>query len=38
MRYTGLSETEAVRRLLILRNPSKETGMALNIHCFRAKR
>lgn len=37
MRYTGLSETEGVKRLLILLllkigTPSKEIGMALNIH------
>lgn len=37
MRYTGLSETEGVRRPLILLllkigTPSKEIGMALNIH------
>jgi hypothetical protein len=49
MRYTGLSETEGVKRLLILLllkigTPSREIGMALNIHrllsaeCFQAKR
>jgi|GraSoiStandDraft_14_1057315.scaffolds.fasta_scaffold39857_3 hypothetical protein len=37
MRYTGLSETEGVKRLLILLllkigTPSREIGMALNIN------
>lgn len=37
MRYTGLSDTEGVKRLLILRlmklgTSSKEFGMALNIN------
>jgi hypothetical protein len=37
MRYTGLSEIEGVKRLLILLllkigTPSREIGMALNIH------
>jgi hypothetical protein len=37
MRYTGLSETEGVKRLLILLllkigTPSREIGMALNMH------
>jgi hypothetical protein len=37
MRYSGLSETEGVKRLLILLllkigTPSREIGMALNIH------
>jgi len=37
MKYSGLSDTEGVKRLLILLllkigTPSREMGMALNIH------